>query len=125
LSCIGRSRRPLSGCRAGRFCAWQQSIQIDRSLSRAIFETESDLRVVQARLSRGTIRRANALAKDVFHRLAQIASHAVQMPRNAGFVFAQHPSNLRERFFFGVIKAKPLLLLWFKALERRLQGARE
>jgi len=40
-------------------------------------------------LNRGTIRRANTLAKNVFDGLAQITAHAIQMPGNARFVLSE------------------------------------
>src|SRR5258708_38408752 len=47
------------------------------------------------------------------------------MTRNAGFMLPEQPSDLRKRFFLGVIEAEPLLFLWFEAFERRLQCPRE
>src|SRR2546428_776674 len=126
---IARAKRPsiwINCCRwAWRSCRRQQFIQIDGRFARAIFEAESDLRIAKAGLNHGTVRRANALAKNVFDGLAQIAPHAVEMPRDAGFVLAQQASNLRECFFFGVIKAEPVLLVWLEAIECGLQSAGE
>src|ERR1700732_5251534 len=43
------------------------------------------------------------------------------MTRNAGFMLPEQPSDLRKRFFLGVIEAEPLLYLRLEAFERRLQ----
>src|SRR5216683_7125146 len=45
------------------------------------------------------------------------------MARDAGFVLAEETPDFGQRFFLGVIKAKPVLFPWVKVIERALQSA--
>src|SRR5258708_28106299 len=50
---------------------------------------------------------------------------AVQMARNAGFMLAEEPADLRMSFCLGVVETEPLFFLRFEAIECSLQGACE
>src|SRR5216683_4448226 len=116
-----RSRRAVSRRRAGRFWPRQQFFQIDGVVASAVFETEGDLRIAQAGLGGATVGCPHAIAKKFLDGLPQIAPRLIEMARNAGFVLPEQPSDLRKRFFLGVIEAEPLLFLRFEAFKRGLQ----
>src|SRR5258708_23457648 len=47
------------------------------------------------------------------------------MARDAGFVLTEETPDFGERFFLGVIKAKPVLFLLVNVIERGLQSTRK
>jgi len=86
-----------------RFRAWQQFIQVDGSVFRAVFETKGDLGIAQPSLRREAILGSKTTKKDRYYSAAQVAPHTVQMTRDTRLMLTERAANLREGFLFRVL----------------------
>jgi hypothetical protein len=109
-------------CRRGR----EDFIEIQRSVFGGVFEAERDLVVAERGLGiRSILGLKLAGAQGGLDRGAEFAADAIEIARDAGFVFAEFAADVREGLLVGVIEAEALAVARVEGVERFVEGVGE
>lgn len=109
----------------GRTAALEEIFEVEGRVRGSVFETESDLGVAEAAVGGEAVNGGTTIAKSFFDGAAKGETHAVQIARDAGLVFAELLADFGEGLPFGVIEAQTLLIARIESGKRGLQSSEE
>ena len=93
-------------------------VEIERSIFGGVLEAKRDLLVGEHRLGvRSILGLKLAGAQSGFDRSAELATNAIEIARDAGFVFAEFAANGGEGLLVGVVEAEPLAVARIERVE--------
>jgi hypothetical protein len=123
------------------FCSWRNSrrrgwgdgwrrgenlIEIERSVFGGVFEAECDLVVCESRLGiRSILGLKLAGAQSGLDGGAQFAADAIEIARDARFVFAEFAADVGEGLLVGVVEAEALAVARIERVEGFVEGVGE
>src|ERR1700684_1852498 len=101
-------------------------IEIERSVFGGVLKAERDLLVGQRRLGiRSVLGLKLTGAQSGLHRRAEFAANAVEIARDAGFVFAEFAADGGERLLVGVVEAEALAVARIERVESSVERVGE
>jgi hypothetical protein len=104
--------------RRARRSDWENLIEIERGVFGGVFETERDLIVGESGLGiRSVLGLKLAGAQRGFDGGAKFAADAIEIARDAGFVFAEFAADVRKGLLVGVVEAETPKVLRVESFE--------
>jgi hypothetical protein len=88
----------------------EEFVEIDGSVFGSVLEAESDLLIAEAGLRREAVDGGAAFTQSGFDLAAKVATNAIEIAGDAGFMFAESAADFGEGLLLGIVEAETIAI---------------